>query len=119
MLQMYFAFFNVESISGFTSSFVAICSITSHPFGFTPRIKRITLDILRFLATKFRNQDNKVEFIRVEKDGALARSSEFMKTCNNKNTIVQTTGGDASALNGKTESPNKTLDNIKRSLLLN
>ena len=35
------------------------------------------------------------------------------------NIIVQTTGGDASSLNGKSESPNKTLANITRSLLLN
>ena len=42
-----------------------------------------------------------------------------MKTCHNMNIIFQTTGGDASALKGKSESPNKTLDNITRSLLLN
>ena len=35
------------------------------------------------------------------------------------NTIVQTTGGDASSLNGKSESTNKTLSNITRALLLN
>ena len=35
------------------------------------------------------------------------------------NIIVQTTGGYASSLNGKSESLNKTLDNITRALLLN
>ena len=35
------------------------------------------------------------------------------------NIIFQTTGGDASSLNGKSESPNKTLANITRALLLN
>ena len=35
------------------------------------------------------------------------------------NIIVQTTGGDASSLNGKSESPNKTLANITRALLIN
>ena len=35
------------------------------------------------------------------------------------NIIVQTTGGDASSLNGKSESPNKTLANITRALVLN
>ena len=66
-----------------------------------------------------RNKDKKFEFIRVDEDGALARSSEFMKTCHNMNIIVQTTGGDASSLNDKSESPNKTLANIRRDLLLN
>ena len=69
--------------------------------------------------TTLRNQDKKVAFIRVDEDGALARSSEFMKTCHNMNTIVQTTGGDDSSLNGKSESLNNTLANIKRALLLN
>ena len=34
MLQMDFSFFNVESIPGFTSTFVDICSVNSYPFGF-------------------------------------------------------------------------------------
>ena len=66
-----------------------------------------------------RNQDKKFAFIRVDEDEALARSSEFMRTCQNMNITVQTTGGDASSLNGKSESPNKTLANITRALLLN
>ena len=35
------------------------------------------------------------------------------------NIIVQTTGGDAFSLNGKSESPNKKLDNITRDILMN
>ena len=42
-----------------------------------------------------------------------------MNTYHNMNIIVQTTGGDASPLNGKSEIPNKTLSNITISLLLN
>ena len=42
-----------------------------------------------------------------------------MKTCNNINIIVQTTGADASSLNGKIEIPNNTLDNTIRDLLMN
>ena len=42
-----------------------------------------------------------------------------MNTCHNMNIIVQTKGGDAYSLNGKSESPNKTLSNITRALLLN
>ena len=111
---MDFAFFNVESIRGFTSTFVAICSATSYPFGFPSRSKRSPLDILKLVVTTSRNQDKKFALIRVDEDGALARSSEFMRTCHNMNIIVQTTGGDASSLNGKNESPNKTLANITK-----
>ena len=80
MLQMDFAFFNVESIRGFASTFVAICSATSYPYGFPSRSKRPPLDILKFIVTTLRNQDKKVAFVRVDEDGALSRSSEFMKT---------------------------------------
>ena len=65
------------------------------------------------------NQDKKVAFIRVDEDGTLSRSSEFMRRCHNMNIIVQATAGYDSSLNGKTESPNKTLYNITRALLLN
>ena len=96
-----------------------ICSATSYPFGFPSRRKLPPLDIIKFLVTTLSNQDNKIAFIRFDEDGELTRSSEFMKTFHNINIIVQTTGGDASYLNGKSESPNKTLDNITRYLLLN
>ena len=75
MLQMDFAFFNVESIRGFTSTFAAICYATAYPFGFPSRSKVPPLDILKVLVTTLRNQDKKFSFIRVDEDGALARSS--------------------------------------------
>ena len=53
------------------------------------------------------------------KYGALTRSSEFMRPCNNMDFIVQTTGGDEYSLNGKSEIRNKTLDNITGALMMN
>ena len=76
---MYFAFLNVELIRGFTLTFVAICSATSYPFGFTPRRKCTPLDVLKFLVATLINQDKKVAFIQVNEYGALARYSEIMK----------------------------------------
>ena len=61
----------------------------------------------------------KVTFIQADEDGALERSSEFMKTCHNMNIIVQTICVDVSSLNGKSESPNKKLANNTGALLLN
>ena len=118
MLQMDFTFLNVEIISGFTSTFVDICSVTSNPFRFPSRSKNPPLDILKFLFTKFRNQYIKDAFIRFDENGALARFSGLMKTCQNMNIIVQTTGGDTYSVNGKIEIPNKTLSNITINLLL-
>ena len=42
-----------------------------------------------------------------------------MKTCYRMNIIIETTGGDSYDLNGKIDSPNKTLANITTALLLN
>ena len=94
MLQMYFDFFNVESICGFTSTFVAICSATSYPFGIPYRSKRLSLEILILIVTTLINHDKKVSFTQVDEDEALARYSNFMNTCHNMNIIVQTIGGD-------------------------
>ena len=62
MPQLGFIFFNVEIIHGFTLTFVAICSDTSYPLGFTYIIKLTPLDILKFLVTKLRNKDKKVAY---------------------------------------------------------
>ena len=78
------------------------------------RLDSHPLDILKFLVTTLRNQDNKFAFIRVNEDGALARSSEFMKTFHIMNIIVQNTGVYTSSLNGKSKIPNNTLANITR-----
>ena len=64
------------------------------------------------------NKDKKVAFIRFDEYVTLERYSEFIWKYHNMNTIVQTTGGDTSSLNRKSEIPNNTLTNIKRYLLL-
>ena len=119
MLQMGFSFFIVESILRFTSTFVDICYVASWAFGFLSRSKRPPLDILKFLVTTLSNQYNKVAFVWVDKDGTLSRYSEYMKTCHNMNSIVQTIGVYASSINGKIESPIKTRSNITRAIILN
>ena len=96
-----------------------ICYATLYPFGFSSRIKHSPLDILKIIFTTLSNNDKKVEFVQVDEDGVLTRSFEFMNTCHNMNMIVKTTGEDAYSIDGKSESPNKTLYNITRDLLLN
>ena len=118
ILQIDFPFLNVESIHGFTSTFVHTCSSNSHPFGFISRSNRPPLEIINFLVTTLRNQNKKSAFIRVDEYESIARSSEFMKTCHNMNIIVKTTGGYESSLNGKTKTPNKNLANITIFILL-
>ena len=59
MIQMDLSFFNVESIRGFTSKFVAICSATSYHFGFPHRRKFPYIDIIKLIVTKLSNKDKK------------------------------------------------------------
>ena len=75
--------------------------LLNNPLDFRPEANIHLLKSLKFPVNTLRNQDNKVAFVQVDEDGALARSSEFMKTCHSMNIIVQTTGGDAYSLNGK------------------
>ena len=116
---MDFAFFNVERIHLFTSNFVDICSDHSYPFVFPSKRKLLPLDSLKKNVTALSNQDKKVAFIQVDGDGSLERSYWFMKICHNMNIIVQTIGGDAYSINGKSEIPNNTLYNVTRALLVN
>ena len=71
------------------------------------------------IVTSLINQDKKVVFIGVDEYGALEIYSEFMKTCQIMNIIVQTTGRDKSSLNGKSESPDNKLANTMKAILLN
>ena len=115
---MDFSFFNVESIYEFTSTFVAICFAISYPIVFPSISKFPHLDIIKCFVTTLSNKDNKISFIRVNEDIALAISYEFIQTCHNMNIVVQTTGGDAYSLNGKIEIPNNNIDTITRALLM-
>ena len=78
MLQMSLEFFNVEIIRGFTSTFVAIYSATSYPFGFPSRRKQPPIEILKLLVTTIRSQYKKVAFIQVDEDVSLAIFYEFI-----------------------------------------
>ena len=101
VLQIDFSFFNVESICGFTSTFVATFYSTSYTFVYKPIKKCLPLDILKFPVTILRNKGNKFALILFDEDGTLVRFSQFMKTCHNMITIFKTIGGYLFSLNGK------------------
>ena len=119
MIKSNFYFFNAESIRGFISTFVAIYYATSYTFDFPSIIKHLPLEILKFLFTKLSNHDKEVPFIWDNEDGALSIYSGFLRTYHYMYIIVQITGRDEYTPIGKSWSPNNTLSNIKRSLLMN
>ena len=117
---MEFSFFSIDIIHGFTSTFVAICTATSYPFGFLLRSKRSPIYILKFFVATLRNQYKKVSFILVDEDGALEISSEFMRKFHNINIPVQNTGVDVPSLNReRSEIPNNKMAYITRKILIN
>ena len=59
IFKMYFTFFNVKILRGFTVTFVAICSSASYPFEFPYRNNMSSLDKLKFLVNTLINQGKK------------------------------------------------------------
>ena len=57
------------------------------PYG-SPAELRIDCLVVFLTSCAMEQEDNKVAFIRVDEDGALARSSEFMNTYHNTKIIV-------------------------------
>ena len=85
---------------------------------FYPEANSRLLTVSNIFSVHWGSRIRKLHFLRVYKYRALKISSKFMRTCHNMNIIFQTIGGYASSLNGKSESHNKTLANITRSILL-
>ena len=63
---MDFVFFNVEIIRRLASTFVAIYSANSLPFGFLSRIKHPPLYIIKSLVPILRNKYKRVTFVRLD-----------------------------------------------------
>jgi len=118
MLQMDFAFFNVQSVRGFTSYMSCDCVLTKYSFRFCTRRKRAPVDIIRWILLTLRKQKKEVNFVRFDEGGELARCEELNKMLLNEFQIVmQTTGGYASHLNGITERGHRTDANTIRTSL--
>ena len=116
-LHLDFHFFSVKSIRGFTSALAAVCGSTSYPFNFPTKAKTPPIDITLYLIRTVRSLGFQINIIRVDEDGALARSSEFCKAIINENIVLQTTGGGNSANNGMVERSNQFDANVVRPVL--
>ena len=76
-LHLDFHFFNVVSIRGFSSALAAVCASTSYMFNFPTKSRSPPLQIAMYLIRTVRSLGHQVHIIRVDEDGALAKSSEF------------------------------------------
>ena len=114
-----FAIVNKESCREFVAAFCIFDAKTRHPWGFPTRSRRPPIGILKWLVLNLRRQGLEVIELRVDEDGSLANSTEFMAMCRDElNLTVQTTGGYASTINGKAETPNRTIKRMIRTMLI-
>ena len=73
--------------------------------------KRTTRAVAIFVGN-LRLQGYSADVVRMDEDGSLARSTEFMKTCIEElKLIIQTTGGYNSENNGMVEYPSSQSNN--------
>lgn len=77
LLHMYFKFYNVVSIRGFTSVFTIIDAKTRKLWCFPGPDKRPPIYKLEFFFKTLKSQDITVKEIRVDEGGELAHSTEF------------------------------------------
>ena len=112
-----FSFFGYKSIRGFTSALDICCGTTSYPVGFPGKSKTPPLETIRWFISVIRNMGFETTFVRVDEDGALAKSSEFCKLLVDMNCVLETTGGGNSTNNGIVERGNRSRANMVRAQL--
>ena len=77
--------------------------------------KRSTVRIIRFILTKLMNEQHPRKRVRVDEDIALASSTDVTNLLVDEFKIfMETTGGDASWINGNNERHNRSIHNMKR-----
>ena len=117
--HMDFTFFNKRSIRGFIASLTIIDAASRMTFEFPCRNKRPPIDICSYFFALMKKQDYACVCARMDEGGELAKSEEFILFMRDTlNMAVQTTGGDASSLNGMAEAPHKMIKKTTRALLI-
>ena len=116
-MHMDFAFMPVTSIRGFTAFLSIKDAATNYTWIFLSRNKRPPLDILSYFISILKKENRSIRYIRVDEDKALANSTAFCKLLLQHNITLQTTGGYASSLNGKSESLNKVAKHTVSTIL--
>ena len=88
---MYFVFYEMESVRGFTFVLNVICISTRHTKIFLRRRKHLPLDALQFIINCQKRKGRPIWRIRVDEDGSLANSYEFNKLLLTNDVTLETT----------------------------
>ena len=111
--------FNTESCRGFKTELLITETVTRQKWGFPTRSRSAPIEQIKYFVGHLCLIGYTVGDVRVDEDGSLARSTEFMKTCIDElKLVVQTTGGYNSENNGMVESPIKPIKRCIRVFLI-
>ena len=114
ILQMDFAFMNTQSVRGFTF----VCVSIKYCIKFCTRYKRAPVYIIKWVLNTLKSQNKTTNYIRFDKGGELTRSYEVNNLLLEEfGIIMQSTGGNASNLNGIVEKGHRTDGNVIRASL--
>ena len=101
-IHVEFSFYNVTSLHGFTFMLTVVCEKTIIIWILPTVSKRAPVCIIRFILTTLMNEKHPCKLIRVDEDSVLENSTDVTKLLVDDFKIsMETTGGDASWINGK------------------
>ena len=107
------------SIRGFKSALLITEVCTRRKYGFPTRSRSPPLAIFRYFVNHMRKMGFSATQLRVDEDGALARSANFMQmVIEELEMAVGTTGTYNSEANGMVESPIKPIKRMIRAFLI-
>ena len=119
LIHMDFDFYNVTYIRGFTSMLTVVCENTRILWVFPTASKKAHVFIIRFILTTLMNEQHQCKLIRADEDSVLANSTDVTNLLvDDFNISMETTGGDASWINGNNGRHNRSIHNMVRSSLL-
>ena len=102
LIHMDFAFYNVNSIHGFTSIITVVYSRTRMLWVFSTTYKQSHVCIIRSILTTPNNEQHPLKHVIFDEDGASENSTYVTNLLVEELKIpMETTGGDASCINGE------------------
>ena len=113
------AIFNTESCRGVMCALVIVEVRTRKKWGFLARSRSPPIEQLIYFIENMRLKGYTADTARLDEDGGLVCSTEFMHTITNVlKMTVESTGGYNSTNNGMVESPIKPIKRLVRSFLI-
>jgi hypothetical protein len=110
---------NQESVRGFKTALLFTEVRSRRKWGFPTRSRSAPIEQLKFFVNHMRRHGYRALELRIDEDGSLANSTNFMRVCTEDlHLAIQTTGGYNSENNGMVESPIKPIKRMVRLFLI-